>query len=381
MPPGRAPTLQLHSRGQYFTKWGGSFHYFGTDKAAAERAFLDPNSEHPGSLAAWFAWKSRKPVASTASRRRVRIVGLVDQFCERYEARGNVQAGRYHRKHLNRFTHALGKLFADELTTDILAGFAASMHELRFPGPDHTPLKPSTINKDIKAVRSLVRWASDLELCRPLRVRRLELLPEPQVEPQDVPVATIQAGLRMAAVKDPRVETAVRLHYLTAARPSELIALLWRRGSFVPIPPDAAASHPVKGIDPDRCVFKLERSKTQHATGLPRYLVLSPQAIAAFDRTRLETRKGKRVPIDSRSGRPFWATPSGYAQALRDDDKVGAPFPTSAVRPTAATQMHYLGADYQVVDRALGHVPQTEGRNYIREAWPRLLEAVGRLSL
>ena len=351
------PALRRHVRGQWIVRWGGRTHYFGSDRPVAERLFLDPDSAHPGCLREWASWKSRHEPRRPRRRERLRVVALVRLFLESYEAEGRPQTSRYFSRHLRRFLHVYGRLFADELDAAALNALKRDLHALR--------LAPKTIAHDINACKTLLRWGHENHPSQVpaimLRSVRTPALPPPMPEP--LTPAQTREFIRRCAAADTRLEPWLALNYLCFARPSEIVRLVAGEGVWVPLPgPD--------GRPVERGLFRLRESKMQRRTSVPRHLVLTEEALMWLE-----------------VARPHWSRLDSYSaavsRALGDRASRAAWLPTGprVLRDSAATHLHLLGEARGTVDLLLGHMPSRVSMTYTPIAWHALRASAARLTL
>ena len=92
----RTPAFKCHATGQWFAKWGGRNHYFGTERAAAYKKFL-------ASLGEWAEWRelrsSQRLLPPTQAHL---VIDLAETFLAR-KAADSDDVRRYDAKHPGRF--------------------------------------------------------------------------------------------------------------------------------------------------------------------------------------------------------------------------------------------------------------------------------------
>ena len=328
-------------------RWGGRDYYFGRDRAAAERAFLDHAGEHPGALVNWMAWRQERAVSTRRRGHRRTIADLVDAFLQGYLDQGRDQTERYYRKHLTRFLRTYGRLYVDELD---LAGIAAFRDGLIGVG-----YAPKTIAHDMGAIKTCWSWGDELGYCQAfnLRARAFRGPPIPAPRPRSLTAEQIKAWLQLARAADPRLESWIALQYLTAMRVSEVPRLIHGAGEFVAVPMSDGIA--------ERGAFVMDRSKTEHRTSFPRYVILSEEALLYLD-------SAARAP---------WSW-QHYSVLVRAACGPGGP---KILRSSAATHLDLLGVDRAIWRRILGHAPNDAGAHYARGALRPLRETAALLTL
>lgn len=388
---GRAdtPRLRLHARGQWMARWGGKDHYFGTDLAAAERVFLDPQSDHPGALCHWLAWRaSRGRPARRPVSRALTVAELAERMLDRYTADGRPDTARWFAKHLARWLNVHGEArVLDLAVADTARGvFAPPVVPLLNAyladlGRLDPPLAQRTLKHDVTAIKRLFNFAADEGLCPAVQWRGVRRLRIPRSAPEDLPPAGVRELIDRGAKADPRLEPWLLLNYHALLRPSETVRVVCaahaglerapvrdgqgkgrrrradareHRGWFEPL-------YHMGELVSDRGLFVLPDHKTLKGDGPPRFVVLSPQALAALDRAA-----------------PVWSTPGSYSRACKEADIGGLPH---VLRDSSASWLHALGAARADVDLLLGHVPRAVSATYIREALGPLWAQASRLTL
>lgn len=346
-------------------RWAGVDHYFGTDFARAQATFLDPASDHAGSLARWLEWRARRAGrARSRPPKRLTVAALLEAFLEHYSDERREGARSYHAKHLRRFANAFGPIFCDELDAAALLAFRSDLMR------DEAGYAPRTIAHDLGAVKTMLSWGADnLPGQVPqlnLRAVRKPRLPPPRPSPLDP--ATVRRFIEHCERADPRLGPWLRVNYLTFARPSEVVRLV--AGSGVWEPAVGAGGGSGGGGVVDRAIFRLYESKSYHATGEPRRLVVSD---------------GARMWLEC--CRPHWSRLDSYSAAVRrclGPSRVRPPWLPSGprvLRHSAASNLHRLGVERSACDLLLGHLPSRVSLTYNPIDWRALWESAGRLTV
>jgi site-specific recombinase XerD len=350
--PARTPKIRTHKRGYYFVRWGGKDHYLGSDLAAAEQLFFDPESDHPGALHRWMSWQSTK---SQARQRRAQgpsltVAELFEMFLEHYALDGRDDTVVYYRKQLTRFLSVFGAMRTDELDIAALHAFLADLKRLN--------LAPRTVRHDINAVKTMLRFGANRELAP---VLNLDAVRAPRVQaptPTRLPFAEVCRWMRAAHdAGKANLAAHIALNYLCLARPSEVLRLVSGEGEFQPV-------RVVRGgavtIEP-RGIFVLERWKTEHRTSYPRHLVLTDTALSWLEHAS-----------------PEWSRLDSYSPAVR---RVCGPGGPKLLQKAAAWHLQLQGVDQADVDLLLGHEPSGAWRHYVRREWSALRERAARISI
>ncbi len=324
----RTPQLKRHrASGLYVIHWGGHDYYLGRDHAEAQERYRQQ-------LEAWMEWRSAKaradaerPRRSSARRKTLFVLDLVEQFLEAKAARG--RDGHY-RNHLRRFTWAFAKLRAD----DIRAADVEALKSDMLAGGFH----PKTVNHDVSAIKTLYRWAERMELVRPTNVRLAEGEPLPAVPDRALSLCQVWAMFEQAGDK---LAPWLRTQYLTLCRPSEMVRVANRQGQW---------RFP--------WLFECTHKATWKTSELRR-IVFSPQALQALEGVG-----------------PHWTRIDSYYRATQRAGIVGGPHP---LRHSAATHLQMLGVPRGEIDQVLGHLPARVSRTYTPQDWRRLCGIAARL--
>lgn len=366
-------------------RWGGRDFYFGVDFAAAQRLFLDPDSDHEGALARWLEWRAARSVAAPrAAPGSLTVVRLAESLFDDYTVQGRLDTARWYRKHLARWLGVHGMQRVVELTTaspsrgryapPVVALLNAYAADLAGSGR----YSPRTINHDITAVKRLFNYGADTGRCPAVHWRPVRRLPVPRSAPEALEPGEVAELLARAEKSDARLGPWLRLSYYALLRPSEAVAVInavhagvevvplrgggarRRRadargytGHFLPVHEHGRLVHP-------RGLYELAVHKTLDHDH-PRVIALTDPALDALS-----------------AARPVWSRQDGYAAACRSAGTPGAPH---ILRDSAASRLRALGAARADVDALLGHAPSRVSASYIREAWPHLRRLAARLAL
>lgn len=366
--------------------YGGTDHYLGHDKAAAQR-------EYARHLAAWADLRARRASAPSSANRT--ILELAQVFLGIVLTDAGEPAERYYRKHLARFLNLWGAVKAREVRppevhpADWLEALKADMTRAGYA--------PRTILHDLNAAKRLLAWAGDrghlpaLSL-RSVRAPALGVLRRIDKRPAEV------AAFIDSCKRDPRLEPWLRLQFLAALRPKELVHLvcslhferLTECGQLASLQARDQLEHfrPVHGEGGNGPGWELLKhgrgggaggrggkkkgaaksgvyrvaNKMVRRTQDWRYVVLSASALAELERCR-----------------PWWTTESGYYQAVwRARGQRGGPH---FLRHSAASDLRLRGAAVAEVQIVLGHWPPGAWRIYAREGWRTPLSIASRLRL
>ena len=351
----RLPKLGLHASGNFFIKYNGKNHYLGRDKAEAQRQYI----EH---IRLWRAGQDSESL--TAS---MRLVDLAELLEREVEAESGPPARRYLHNHLIRFLAAWGNVPAAAIKPPQVTPVAwikalkADMLLMRYA--------PRTINHDLGAAKRLIEWAGSMGYIAHYPTRGIKGVPLGARQRHDVPLATFIAQVRRAELFDPRLGPWMRLHFLTACRPAELVRLVHRRGTWEhggPMLEMITADGPLLRFHDASClsgsVFRMA-NKVARRTQDDRYIPLTGEALLWLSRCT-----------------PAWSTSSGYAQAVAATQP-DPPHHIHHIRHTAASHLHGEGAAVADIELALGHWPRGAWMNYVRTSWRTPLQIMRSLRL
>jgi len=337
----KTPTLQQHARGQFFTKWGDRFHYFGTDEEEAQRRYA-------ANLQEWALWRNEK----TNQRRRVAskltFAELVKLFLEARLADVSEDMAVFYQHHLRRAIHSFGRLPAATITGKYLQSW---MQDLRAIKSRRTkkPLGPKTIRHDIAAVKAVLNWGMDLEHIPEVR---LSAVKPPRLLPKKSKAYTLEfiKGLigKCRTAKDEQLECWIAVNYLAGCRPSELPRLAAREGEFL-FEGKTGSVYAIVG-------------KMTWKTQEMRHVYLSPEALIYFNALK-----------------PQWKNWRDYSKAV----SALAPLSGGAhpLRHSAYSHLRAAGVPEGEISLFVGHGRGVVARSYDPTATPLPLRSAARLTL
>jgi len=357
------PTLWLHkASGQWASHWGGHTYYFGTDKPAATTKFLDPDSDHPGSLAAWMrAREARNRVKPPPRGKVMTVAELAIAFINQRPA--GTRSAAYYATSLRRFVLSLGKVPVHRIDEEAINAFAVSLRQLE--------LADKTVRHDITSVKTLWRWGSSPANGRICPALALDSIKTPRVrkgEPEDLPLATIRDMItRVERAGHGQLGLWLRFNYLTGCRPSEVARIAHGQGKVRTIAPEGTLPAIENGM------LVLREHKTSAATQKDRIIPLSPQAIEVLRQLAplAASRKNARPPS-------LHYLQGQYAKLCADAGVAGLPH---RLRDSHATHLLAAGVDPATVDLVLGHEPTGELGRYGRPSIRLLREKVCQIAL
>lgn len=383
----KLPALKVHTRGQFFTYWGGRWRYFGTDRAEAERRYAEhirtvylPWLQEQETLAARRAAASRR-----TGKRALLIVDVVQLYLEDMADRDlDPETIRAARRHLRHLLHVYGEMPAAEFHVQLLVAMRRDLKSIQVPedpgvpdGPQRRKYSPKSLNHMTNTVKGLFRYATtqgvpsiDLSGCRSIRLAA----PTPKVVPLAEIVASlarVREGMAKRALRRRRPVTEIMplgeelahwlsLAYLGAMRPTHLVRLVAGEGVWTLAP------------GPGGAVFRLDRAKTANS----RHVLLSPEALTHL--AALQQWPGPFEPC-AVVRPPRWRKESTLRWATRT--ALGAVGWPHVLRHSAATHLGEMGVLQEDIDNILGHCTPGVLKNYLRVARERLLPAAARLTL
>lgn len=367
-----APTLWLHkASGQWATSWARRTFYFGTDKAAATTKFLSPDSDDPGSLAAWMKHRQARERLKPPQRGAVITVAeLALRFMAQLPA--GTRSGAYYATALRRFVATFGQIHVHRIDEECIGAFVTSLRQLKSEQTGEL-LSDKSIRHEVTAIKSMWRWGASPANGRICPVLQLDSIKTPRVrksEPEDLPLATIRDMItRVERAGRGQLGLWLRFNYLSGCRPSEVARVAHGQGKLRTIPPDG----PLPAIADGMLV--LREHKTSAATQKDRIIPLSPQALEVFRQI---------APLVSARPRQNACPPSihylqgQYAKLCADAGVPGLPH---KLRDSHATHLLAAGVDPASVDLILGHEPKGELGRYGRPSIRVLRERVCQIAL
>jgi integrase len=320
----KPPSLQLHATGQWFTHWGGAHHYFGKEKAQAEKLYL-------ASIQQWAEWrKGRDQLRLPPIGRAELVVDLSERFFNFKEADGGLDLRRYYERSTRRFINFFGAARADMIRAHHLQAVKESMLKSGYA--------PKTINHDIIAIKSMLNWAMGLEAIPAVNLRGVRTVALGPVVDKSLPLKKVLKMFEKATTHnkaDPSLAPWLKVNYLALARPIEVVRLVHKQGEWV-----------------GDGIFRFNRGKTDRTARLPRHLVLTDLALSWLAKCE-----------------PLWSRVDSYYHACERVFDCGV---AHRMRHSAATHLHELGASRADVDLLLGHAPPRVSLTYIRVDWQSL---------
>lgn len=326
----RVPQLRLHANGQWYIKWGGKFHYFGKDRDEAELARLK-------SLESWRRWKvaKRQSKVDESGRPKILISRLIERFLDsRLDERGN-DCVDFYAKHLKRFRDIYGDHDADLISPKHLQMLKATMVSKGFA--------PRTINHDITSVRTMLTWASGLDLVRAVNLKGVKQVPVGPVNDPSLSSSELVAAFRKAP---DYLRPWFALNYLGLLRPSEVVRVVRAEGKWHPS---------VRGI------FVLDKGKMDARSSIKRHCILSDRALAYL-----------------RIAEPRYSRLDSYSQAIRDHCEIG---PKAIQKTAAARLVTRHNVPPESVELLLGHVKSRLSVTYYLPHFKRLRQLSQRLAI
>ncbi len=320
------PRFRIHAVGQWFTKWGGRNHYFGTDREAAYERYLE-------SLTQWQEWKLSRADAPRERRSRYPTLAvLIADFLDRKERERGYDTRQYYAKHLKRIEQHSGHLEADLVRPRHLADLKDAMIQHRYA--------PKTICHDMNSFRTLFNWASAMELVPPLNFKGIK---NPPLGPPPDKSMTKAQVKRLVAQAPGTMAHWIAITYLALLRPSETVRCVAGEGQWV-----------------STGVFRLDKGKMDDRTSLRRHCVFSGLAL-------------KRL----RKCEPLWSRLDSFSQAVRD--QFGNGYGPGRLRHSAASHLAQAGVDPAKIELLLGHVPKRLAVTYYQPAFANLRRTASRL--
>lgn len=203
-------------------------------------------------------------------------------------------------------------------------------------------LMPKTTNEYVGITKRMLRYAAYKKWRPPLDLEFVRPLATAAPKPKHLSLPDLQEMLELAKKKDKKLFAALKLHLLTAARPTELSTIV------------AGNYEPVEGA------VMLGKSKTEYTVKYPRHLVLGTEAKALL------------AVVEGR-----WKTSVGYYWAT----KRATNRTSHNLRHTGAFYLHRMKnkASREETDIFLGHYPNTVSLVYNPIHWEQYVPLANRL--
>lgn len=329
----RKPGLKWHRHKRlYYVRRQGRCVYLGRDREQARHRYH-------AEMIDWAKRRAQHEIVA-AQRRRFRdltLADLYDRFIDAKRTEVRPDTVRHYQAHLRRFVAVYHWCPASAITphnvqsikTDLIAG----------------GLRPRTVNHEIACIKAMLQWGVDFELIPQLHLRAVKPVRLDPPPPKGYSVAQMRRMIRWAPA---RLKPWLRVNWLTACRPAEVVRLVNGEGQWI-----------------DEGVFRLTQAKTRD-----RHLLLSELAIKHLKRCH-----------------PVFHHLNSYGQACRRHCKCDRSDPNERgmtphpLRHGAAQELVRRGVRRQVVDLILGHMPGRTSLTYVPIAWQPLRDAISCLDL
>ncbi len=349
----KVPKLRRHATGVYFCQFAGERRYFSINLEESER-------EYRAALREWTAWQDE--LARDRAKTTHRVIDIIREYLASRKTDASEDQWRWCRSHLGRLGRTWGGLPADAFNARLLQAMKADMLTVpRKSTKDKAAprrLAAKTINHDLRAIKSLFRWASDMGYCREVNLRAVKMLPLPQLQRKTATPAEVARVINLALGREighhpktlerlkpnPEIAPWLAVNYLAALRPSEVVRLVHGEGVWI-----------------GEGLFQPRYSKTFKDGRHPRVYVLSPEALLWL-----------------RHARPLWSDMKAYGSAARRAVGPGWPHP---LRHSAAAHLSAAGVDRAEIESALGHYPRAVSQTYLPVELAPLRATLARLSL
>ena len=322
----RTPSFQEHPNGQWFTKWGGKFHYFGKQRQEAYEKYL-------ANIAEWAEWRKAKKTQRPPPTKAFTVIKIVEEFLDDKQVQGGIDLRRYYEKHLCRFQETFKGVRADGIRVNALHALKRDMQVASYA--------PKTINHDLIAVKAMLNWAVDHEMIPPVHLRGCKTLPLGPPRQRAIPIARV---LAMLCTSDTNMRSWLAINYLALMRPTEVIRVVHQQGEWT-----------------EPGVFRLDRGKIDTKARYARHVVFTPEALSWLSTCQ-----------------PVWSRLDSYSQAVRRACGHGGPHP---LRHSGATHLAQSGVAREDIDLLLGHVPGRVSLTYAPIVWQPLREKAAQITL
>lgn len=348
------PTLKLHkATGVFYVYFAGKRHYLGKDKAAAK-------AQLPALTVRWAAWAQSLTDARPTNPTTRTIGDVALEWLRLKETDTSDDSMRDTRTYLARFLAAWGYVPCSEVHPPRVHP-AAWLNALKSDMKDQG-FAPRTINKTVRTAKSLLTYAADMGYTSAYSFRQVKGLPLDARRRIDRTPEQVVAFIVACEKADPRLYPWLRLAYLTAARPIELVRMMLAQGQW-----ELESAHGGGAVW--RCLNKSVRK-----TGDFRYISLTAHCKALL----LEGWRLRAMPPKDLRSRGV-NSQSALQVAVRSAAR--SPGGMHFLRHSAATHLAQQGLAPADISLALGHWPPGEWQIYAREDWKRPLEVLARLTL
>ena len=345
----KVPTLRRHVTGVYFCQFAGTRRYFSIDLEESRKAYRE-------ALREWTIWQDERATTKKHALHQPRVVDIVRAYLDSRRTDTSPEQHLWARYHLGRFTRTWAALAADDFNARLLQAFKSDLVDMT--STRGKKLAPKTVNHDIRAVKALFRWASDMGYCREVNLRAVKTVPMPQLARKAITPAHVERIIQTALGElravhpktgkalepNPAIAPWLALNYLAALRPSEVVRLVHGDGVWIG-----------KGL------FQPRVSKTYRDGRHPRVYIITDEAKMWLQHAR-----------------PIWNCMKNYGAAARRAVGPGLPHP---LRHSAATHLVASGVPRAEVEIVLGHYPRAVSQTYIPVELEPLRASLSRLSL
>lgn len=327
------PKLSVHkATGVHCVTWKGRRIYFSKDASESHKEY-----------AKWIAsvWApAAAAMPSKQDHREDRLLELTELYLSDVrltKSHALMSSYRSYLKPALAFKHgSASRLRVNDITPQFLHALS---HDMLANG-----YMPRSVNHTLKAVARMIRWAEDQELVQSSRLpSRIKLVPVQKPQPRASAPSVVVEWLRESQEKDPRLTPWLALNYLAVLRPSELPRVVGGHGEWI-----------AEGV------LAIE-GKSTHKTGLPRYVLMSPEAkewLAVAE--------------------PCWKTWQSYSARVREKCRFGGP---RRLRAWAATHLRQQGVPLPDVRVALGHSESGAVVHYVESDFSAALTGLDRITV
>lgn len=315
------PKLSLHSRGVYFVKFKGKFHYFTKDKSESERLYL--------------AWVQSVWLVAKQGKQRDQldptVLDVVEMYLSWVHQNRSKKLFMDYRGYLRPLVAMAPTLPLSQLDTQLCEALKQDLLGAGY--------KPTTVNHTLKAVRRMVQWAATFGGYK--AVPHLASV-SAQVSRISVSAKEKYQVSQLCQLSSTPLQPWLVLNYLTCARPSEIVRLAHGDGEWV-----------------ERNVFRT-KSKVGNRTGYDRFLLFSDEALTWVPHLV-----------------PRWSTHNSYGKAVI---KLGMGGPRQ-LRTAGASHLRAAGVSYKDIRVILGHTEAGAVVHYVEEDFSTVLPFLNRLSV